>query len=76
MDDDDFKTLSVEVTIQKCAKRACANVMLVDDIHLEEDEVFRVTLERTAALEGNVSPKPGRTLAVVTIVDGDSTCYI
>ena len=49
--------------------------MLVDDMQLEEDEVFRVTLERTAALENNVSPEPGRSLAVVTIVDGDSTCY-
>ena len=76
MPDDDFKTLSAEVMIQKCAKRACANVMLVDDVQLEEDEVFRVTLERTAALEGNVNPEPGRSLAVVTIVDRDSTCYI
>ena len=47
--------------------------MLVDDMQLELDEVFRVTLERTAALEGNVNPEPGRTLAVVTIHDGDST---
>ena len=75
MSDDDYITLSAEVMIPKCAKRACANFMLVDDIQLEEDEVFRVTLERTAALESNVSPEPGRTLAVVTIVDGDSTCY-
>ena len=75
MPDDDYKTLSAEVTIRKCAKRACVNVMLVDDIQLEEDEVFMVTLERTAALEDNVSPEPGRSLAVVTILDGDSTCY-
>ena len=75
MSDDDFKALSAEIMIQKCAKRACANVMLVDDMQLEEDEVFRVTLERTAALEGNVSPEPGRSLAVVTILDGYSTCY-
>ena len=75
MPDDDYKTLSAEVTIPTYAKRACVNVMLVDDIQLEEDEVFRVTLERTATLEGNVNPEPGRSLAVVTIVDGDSTCY-
>ena len=75
MPDDDYKTLSTEVIIQKCTTRACANVMLVDDVQLEEDEVFRVTLEQTAALEDNVNPEPGRSLAVVTIVDGDSTCY-
>ena len=71
--DDDYITLSAEVVIPNCTKRVCANVMLVDDMQLEEDEVFRVTLERTAALERNVSPEPGRHLAVVTIVDGDST---
>ena len=75
MPDDDFKALSTEVMIRKCAKRACTNVMLVDDVQLEEDEVFMVTLERTATLEGNVNPEPGRSLAVVTIIDGDSTCY-
>ena len=61
--------------ILKCEERACANIMLLDDIQLEPDELFRVTLERTAALEGNVNPEPGRTLAVVTIMDGDSMCY-
>ena len=51
--------------ILECEKRACAHVTLVDDIQLEEDEVFRVTLERTAALEGNVNPEQSRSLAVV-----------
>ena len=63
------------MTIPECAKRACANVVLVDDTQLEEDELFRVTLERTAALEGNVNPESSRSLADVTIIDTDSTCY-
>ena len=64
-------TLAAELFIPKCEKRACTIIILVDDTQLELNEMFKVTLERTAALEGNVNPEPGRTTAEVTIIDTD-----
>ena len=71
MPDEDYVVTDAELFIPKCEKRACTIIPLVDDTQLELNEMFTVTLERTAALEGNVNPEPGRTIAEVTIIDTD-----
>ena len=72
----DFQLLSEEVDIRACEKRACVNVTIIDDAKVEYEEMFNVTLERTAALEGNIKVIEERTVATITIIDKDSTYYI
>ena len=72
----DFELLSEEVFIPECGKRVCVNVTIIDDAKVEYEEMFHVTLERTAALEGNIKVFPERTVATITIIDKDSTYYI
>ena len=70
--DRDFEVLSHEVFILKCEKRVCQNVTILDDTQLELDELFDITLERSAGLEGNIKIFRERSLADITIIDTDS----
>ena len=72
----DFALLSEEVYIPECGKRVCVNVTIFDDAKVEYEEMFNVTLERIAALEGNIKVRTERTVAMITIIDKDGTYYI
>ena len=52
------------------------NVTIIDDARVEYEEMFNVTLERTSGLEGNVRIIRERSVAMITIIDNDSTCCI
>ena len=76
MTEKDFEISSDEVVISECQKRVCTNVTIIDDTEVEHEETFSVTLERTAALEGNVKIVKERSVAMITIIDKGNTCYI
>ena len=72
----DFVRLSEEVVIPRCGKRVCHNVTIIDDTKFEPDEVFRITLERSAGLEGNVRIQQDRSYAEIYIHNTDSKCNV
>ena len=51
------------------------DVMIIDDVMVENEEMFNVTLERSPALQGNVKVVKERSVEIITIIDRDSTCY-
>ena len=51
------------------------NVNIVDDVMVENEEMFNITLERSPALQGNVKVVKERSAEIITIIDTDSTCY-
>ena len=67
----DFVRLSEEVNILRCGAKVCHNVTIIDDTQIEPDEVFRITLERTADLEGNVRINRDRSNAEIHIHNTD-----
>ena len=71
----DFEILSDEVFIPECQRSMCMNVTIIDDTKVEGEEMFNVTLERSPALQGNVKVVRERSVATITIIDKDSTCY-
>ena len=67
----DYGIVSDDVSIPKCENRACYNITIVDDAQLELEELFSITLERSAGLQGNIRTVRERSLAEITIIDTD-----
>ena len=67
----DYEILADEVVILQCDNRACHDVTIVDDTQLELEELFSITLERSAALQGNIRIIQERSLTEITIIDTD-----
>ena len=72
----DFVAFDDEVNIPSCGKRACINVTIIDDTQIEPDEVFRISLERTPILEGNIILQQDRTIAEICIHNMDGRCIV
>ena len=72
----DFVTFDDEVNIPRCGKRACIDVTIIDDTLFEPDEVFRISLERTLILEGNIILQQDRTTAEIHIHNTDGRCIV
>ena len=56
-----------------CQKIFCLPISIVDDVTVENDESFRITLGRTSGLDSRITIRP--TQGVVTINDNDSVFY-
>lgn len=64
----DFGALSTVLRFAKCQKKSCANVSIVDDVMLENVEVFGITLERSG-LDSRITLEPVN--GFVEIMDND-----
>ena len=51
------------------------NVTIIDDVMIENEEMFNVTLERSPALQGNVKVVKERSAEMITIIDRDGMYY-
>ena len=51
----DYETLSTTLTFAACETRRCVDVVIVDDMIVEQDETFTVTLQRTPDLDSRIT---------------------
>ena len=56
---------------EECETRSCIEITIIDDLILEMDEYFSISLERTTDLDIRITLSP--TSGEVVIVDDDGT---
>lgn len=70
---EDHRHLSTILTFGKCSMSECIQIVLIDDMTVERDEEFYVTLERTPDLNQNIELYP--TEKRVKILNNDGKIY-
>ena len=65
----DYGAQSTLLMFGECEKRSCVNISIEDDLVLEMEESFNVTLKRTIGLDSRIelSPMDG----VIEIIEND-----
>ena len=66
----DYGALNAILKFAACEMRSCVDVYIMDDITLENDESFDLTLERTSGLNSRITLDPVN--GVVEITDNDA----
>ena len=54
----DYSPIAGSLRFNRCERRKCVVVPIVDDLMLEHSEVFLLTLERTPSLAGSITLDP------------------
>ena len=54
----DYESVDIVLMFDSCEKRRCVDVVIVDDILLEDTELFDVTLERPPELDNRITLTP------------------
>ena len=65
----DYGPVATRLTFNRCARRECVVVSIIDDTTLENSETFHITLERTPGLSSDITLDPVN--GVVEITDND-----
>ena len=65
----DYGAQSTLLMFDECKRRSCVNISIEDDLVLEMEESFNVTLKRTIGLDSRIelSPMDG----VIEIIEND-----
>ena len=66
----DYGALSIVLMFDSCQVRSCADISIVNDTILENDESFDVTLSRTIGLDNRITLDPVDAVVVITDNDG------
>ena len=65
----DYTAVSQLVEFDTCEKRGCVNITILEDLVLEVNETFTVTLDSPAGLDPRISLDPTR--GEILIIDND-----
>ena len=65
----DYTATSEVLTFAACETQRCVNVTIIDDLTLETEETFDVTLNRTADLDNRITLDPAA--EEIQIIDND-----
>ena len=69
--------MSTNVTFEsRETEESCVNISIVDDLGVEVDQTFFVTLERTNGLDERIQVDPDAKEGEIEIYDDDSMCHV
>ena len=66
----DYTAVSTLLEFAVCETQSCANITIEDDLVLEMEERFDISLNRTTDLDPRITLNP--TLGQIVIIDNDS----
>ena len=66
----DYGAVSIVMMFDSCQVRSCADISIVNDTVLENEEAFNVTLSRTIGLDSRITLDPVDGVVVITDNDG------
>ena len=72
----DYSPVATRLRFNRCARRECVVVSIIDDINLENSETFHMTLVRTPGLAFNITLHPVNGVVEISDNDGNTVLHI